>query len=59
MSSPSAADGAEQRGHSMTTNQAIEQLLGKMAARRLRAVAKDFVAREHESGKNRGKRKKA
>jgi len=42
----------------MTTNQAIEQLLGKKAAKRLRAIAKDFVTRENEALKSR-KRKKA
>lgn len=41
----------------MTTNQALEQLLGRKAARRLRALAKEAAARDEDRAKK-GKKKR-
>jgi hypothetical protein len=41
----------------MTTNQALEQLLGRKAAKRLRAIAKEFATREEDQTRKRKKKR--
>lgn len=44
-------------GRNMTTNQALEQLLGRKAARRLRALAKEAAARDDDHVKKAKKKR--